>query len=94
MAIKKEQLYICFLNTLSAMGYSIVAPLFPPMFKEKGISNEICSYFISTLALVQIILSIYFPIIAEKFGRKKIFFISFNIASISDFILWYHELHY
>ena len=82
MGLKKEQLYICFINMLASMGYSLVAPLLPPMCKEKGISNQTCSYLISILALVQIIVSIYFPIIVEKYGRKKLFLLSLIIQTL------------
>ena len=82
MGLKKEQLYICFINMLASMGYSLVAPLLPPMCKEKGISNQICSYIISILALVQIIVSIVFPIMVEKYGRKKLFFLSLIIQTL------------
>ena len=75
MDLKKEQKYICFINMIASMGYSLVAPLLPPMCKEKGISNQTCSYIISILALVQIFVSIYFPKIIEKYGRKKLFFL-------------------
>jgi cyanate permease len=59
---------------LASMGYSLVAPLLPPMCKEKGISNQTCSYLISILALVQIFVSVCFPVFVEKYGRKRIFF--------------------
>ena len=82
MALKKEQLYICFINMLASMGYSLVAPLLPPMCKEKGISNQTCSYLISIMALVQILTSIVFPKVVDKFGRKKIFLFSLIIQTL------------
>ena len=90
MVLKKEQLYICFINMLASMGYSLVAPLLPPMCKEKGISNQTCSYLISIMALVQILTSIVFPKVVDKFGRKKIFLFS---LIISDYLLWNYELY-
>ena len=82
MGLKIEQKYICFINMIASMGYSLVAPLLPPLCKEKGISNQTCSYIISILALVQIIISINFPILLEKFGRKKIFFTSLIVQTL------------
>ena len=79
MGLKKEQIYICFINMTASMGYSLVAPLLPPMCKEKGISNQTCSYLIAILALVQIITSFNFPKLANKYGRKKLFFTSLII---------------
>ena len=82
MGLKREQIFICFINTLASMGYSLVAPLLPPMCKEKGISNQVCSYLISIMALVQIFTSIYFPKLIEKYGRKKLFFSSLIIQTL------------
>ena len=82
MVLKKEQLYICFINMLASMGYSLVAPLLPPICKEKGISNQTCSYLISIMALVQILTSIVFPKVVDKFGRKKIFLFSLIIQTL------------
>ena len=92
MSIKKEQIYICFINMLASMGYSLVAPLLPPMCKEKGISNQTCSYLISIMALVQILTSIYFPKFIEKYGRKKIFLLSLIIQAIIT--LYYGIMNY
>ena len=83
--LKKEQFFICYLNILAAMGISIIAPLFPPMCKEKQISNEICSYIIAILSLSQIITSIFSPIILEKFGKKNIFYSSLIFQTLITF---------
>ena len=63
----------------ASMEYSLVAPLLPPMCKEKDITNQTCSYLIAILALVQIITSFNFPKLANKYGRKKLFFTSLII---------------
>ena len=75
MALKKEQLYIYFINMLASMGYSLVAPLLPPMCKEKGISNQTCSYLISIMALVQILASIFFQKWLINSEGKKYFYL-------------------
>ena len=52
--MKYAQLIIFYLNILGAMGFSLIAPLFPPLCKDKGISNQICSYIISSICITQI----------------------------------------
>ena len=92
MGLKKEQFYICFINMTASMGFSLIAPLFPPMCKDKGISNQICSYLISILPLTQILVSIYFPIFVKKYGRKNIFFYSLIIQILA--IIYYGIMNY
>ena len=57
--MKYVQIIIFYLNLLGAMGFSLIAPLFPPLCREKGISNQICSYIISSICISQIITTIY-----------------------------------
>ena len=74
--MKYVQLILCYLNLLSAMSFSLIAPLLPPLCKEKGISNEICSYIISSLCATQILTALYCPNLIQKFGQKRLFLVS------------------
>ena len=74
--MKYVQVILCYLNVLSAMSFSLIAPLLHPLCKEKGISNEICSYIISSLCVTQILTALYCPNLIQKYGQKKLFLIS------------------
>ena len=70
--MKIEQIVACYLNALSAMGYSLLAPLYPPLFKERGLSNILCSYLISIICLTNIISALSCSTICQKFGQKEL----------------------
>ncbi len=74
--MKYVQVILSYLNLLSAMSFSLIAPLLPPLCKEKGISNEICSYIISSLCVTQILTALYCPNLIQKYGQKKLFLVS------------------
>ena len=74
--MKYVQIILCYLNLLSAMSFSLIAPLLPPLCKEKGISNQICSYIISSLCATQILTALFCPNLIQKYGQKNLFFIS------------------
>ena len=83
--MKYVQIIIFYLNLLGAMGFSLIAPLFPPLCKEKGISNQICSYIISSICITQIFASIYSPSIIQKVGTKRLFLFSLIGQTICTF---------
>ena len=71
--MKKEQLTLCLLNGISSMGYSLIAPLFPPLFKERSLSNLSCSYLISIFCTTNILSALTCPYICQKLGQKGFF---------------------
>lgn len=83
--MKYVQIILCYLNVLSAMSFSLIAPLLPPLWKEKGISNEICSYIISSLCVTQILTALYCPNLIQKYGQKKLFLVSVIGQTICTF---------
>lgn len=83
--MKYVQIILCYLNVLSAMSFSLIAPLLPPLCKEKGISNEICSYIISSLCVTQILTALYCPNLIQKYGQKKLFLVSVIGQTICTF---------
>ena len=83
--MKKEQIVLCYLNALGAMGYSLIAPLFPPLFKERGIENIICSYIIAIICLTNIIAAIYCSHLSQKFGQLNLFLFSVIGQTFSTF---------
>ena len=84
--MKKEQIVACYLNALSAMGYSLIAPLFPPLFKERGLSNLLCSYLISIICLTNIISALTCSSLCQKFGQKNLLLLSVSGLSLSMFL--------
>ena len=83
--MKKEQIVSCYLNALSAMGYSLIAPLFPPLFRERGLSNILCSYLISIICITNIISALSCSSICQKVGQKKLLLLSVSGLSLSMF---------
>ena len=74
--MKKEQLTLCLLNGISSMGYSLIAPLFPPLFKERSLSNLVCSYLISIFCTTNILSALICSYICQKVGQKNFFLVS------------------
>ena len=81
--MKKEQITLCLLNGISSMGYSLIAPLFPPLFKERSLSNLVCSYLISIFCIPNIISAFICADMCQKFGQKKLFLFSAFCNSLS-----------
>lgn len=90
--LKNQQILLCYINALASMNVSLIAPLFPPICKEKHISNEICSYIISILSFSQIIIFIYSPLILSKFKRDKLFLFSLIIQTLIT--IYYGIMYY
>ena len=67
------------------MAYSLIAPLFPPLFKERGIENIVCSYIIAIICLTNIIAAIYCSYLCEKFGQLNLFLFSVIGQTFSTF---------
>lgn len=90
--MKSQQYLLCYLNAIASMGFSIIAPLFPPMCKEKGISNQICSCIIAIIALPEILMTMYCPSVLKRFGRKNTFLFSLIVQSLCT--LFYGLMNY
>ena len=90
--MKKVQYFLCFINLLGAMGYSLIAPLYPPMAKGKGTSSSLCGIVLSLFSFSQIVTIVNTPYLITKFGRKKLFLISTIIQSVFTFIYGFLDL--
>ena len=55
--MKKPLILLFFMNMLSGMGYSIVAPLFPTLEKYFSISEAIIGWIISTYSISNTIIT-------------------------------------
>ena len=89
--MKYAQLIIFYLNTLGAMGFSLIAPLFPPLCKDKGISNQICSFIISSICISQIYGSVYSAYYIQKIGMRKLLLISLVGQTACTFLYGFME---
>lgn len=83
--MKKEQIVLYYLNALGSMAYSLIAPLFPPLFKERGIENIVCSYIIAIISLTNIIAAIYCSYFCQKFGQLNLFLFTVIGQTFSTF---------
>ena len=90
--MKKEQLTLCLLNGISSTGYSLIAPLFPPLFKERSLTNLLCSYLISIFCTTNILSALTCSYICQKVGQKPFFL--FSILGNSLSIMFYGFIIY
>ena len=72
--MNKEVLILFFLNMLSGVGYSIIAPLFPILGEEDSISEELLGWMISFYALSDFFSTPFVPKIIKKIGREKVLY--------------------
>ena len=73
--MKRPLIIVFFLNALGGMGYSLIAPLFPPLCKEKGISNETCSLIIAIISITEMLTTFFSPYLTKKFGQTRMMLI-------------------
>lgn len=71
--MKSEQYILCIINIIGAMGYSFIAPLYPPMALEKNVSQKMCGNVFGIFALSQILVILMTPSLIKTYGRKKLF---------------------
>ena len=73
--MKNSNLFLL-INTLSGMGYSLAAPLFPSLGKSKILTDEILGWIIGTFSLSGIILTPFVPFLTKKYNRITLLIIS------------------
>jgi hypothetical protein len=72
-----NQLYILFLiNILTAIGYSLIPPLYPEEAYKRGIKDDLCGLVISMFGIANIIITPFTPNLILFFGKKRLYFIS------------------
>jgi MFS family permease len=72
----KDFYLFVFINTLSGMGYSLAAPLFPSLGKNGEISENILVWVISLYSLAATILTPFIPFLTNKYSRITLLIIS------------------
>ncbi len=75
-----SQILLLFLiNSLSAIGYSLIAPLYPTVAKDKGVDDSMVGIIFSFFAISNIVAIPLTPRLIAKYGRRKLFYISMMI---------------
>ena len=83
--MNKQVLFLFFINLFSAMGYSLIAPLYPTLGKEREINENIVGWIISIFALFNFAITPFTPSLSNKYGRKNIFFGATVLEAICTF---------
>ena len=74
--MNNQVLLLFFINIFSAMGYSLIAPLYPSLSTEHHINETLTGWIISIFALSNFISTPFTPNLCQKYGRKNIFYFS------------------
>ena len=78
--MKNSNLFLL-INTLSGMGYSLAAPLFPSLSNSELLTEEILGWIISTYSLAGTILTPFVPFLTNKFNRVTLLIISTSLEA-------------
>ena len=71
--MNKNILLLFCINLFSAMGYSLISPLFPSIGEKHNLNEAIIGWIISIYALFNFSITPFVPLLVIKFGRKNIF---------------------
>ena len=85
--MNKKIILLFIINTFIAMGYSIVAPLFPVLGQKISLSENLLGWIISLYSLANFIITPFTPQLIFKFGRKNLFYLT-NIGEALATIIY------
>ena len=85
--MNKQIILLFIINTFIAMGYSIIAPLFPVLGQKISLSENLLGWIISLYSLANFLITPFTPYLIFKFGRKNLFYIT-NIAEALSTIIY------
>ncbi len=74
--MRKEIILLFMVNLLSAIGYSLIAPLFPSIAMQKGVSKFIIGLTFSSFAIANVITIPLTPLFIKQFGRINLMYYS------------------
>jgi DHA1 family multidrug resistance protein-like MFS transporter len=80
--MKRDISFLFLINIFSGIGYSLIAPLYPPMALKKGIGEDSCGFVIALFAISNFLFTPLCPLVISYFGRKKIFMIAMLLEVI------------
>lgn len=77
-----SQFILLFLiNSLSAIGYSLIAPLFPFEAYAKGVNEFMIGLIFSSFAISNVISFPLTPMLIKRIGRRNLFYIAMTIEA-------------
>lgn len=62
------------LNIISGVGYSLIAPIYPSVALERGLSEFSIGFIISLFAITNVVITPFSHLIFNKLGKKKTLF--------------------
>jgi len=74
--MQKEIIVLFIINVLSAIGYSLIAPLFPLVAMERGVTEFIIGFIFSCFAISNVITIPMTPHLIKMFGRINLMYFS------------------
>jgi len=74
--MNREIFLLFFVNIISGIGYSLVAPLFPSIALKRSLSEFTIGFIISLYAIANLIVTPFTDKFFKKFGKKNVFFCS------------------
>jgi MFS family permease len=77
--MKREIVLLFLVNFGSAIGYSLVAPLFPSIALERGISEETIGKIMASFAISNVLITPFYSKIFNIIGKKRVFYIGLFI---------------
>ncbi len=85
--ISKKMLIIILFAIFSQIGYSLLAPLYPFLAEERGVSSSLVGIIFSSFAISNFLLTILTPYLSEKCGRKNLLILA--ILTESSCTIWF-----
>jgi MFS family permease len=85
--ISKKMLIIILFAVFSQIGYSLLAPLYPFLAEERGVSSSLVGIIFSSFAISNFLLTILTPYLSEKSGRKNLLILA--ILTESSCTIWF-----
>jgi DHA1 family multidrug resistance protein-like MFS transporter len=70
--MNKDLVLLFCINALSAIGYSLIAPLYPSLAKDRNMGEGLCGTVIAIFAVSNFIITPFCPVLIQKYGRKNI----------------------
>jgi MFS family permease len=67
-------LLLFIINILSAIGYSLIAPLYPPVALTKRVPEYVIGFIFSCFAISNVITIPLTPKFVKQYGRKRVFY--------------------
>lgn len=89
--MRKEILLLFMINILSSIGYSLLAPLYPPVAERLGVCEFIIGLTFSCFAISNVITIPCVPRLIKTYGRINLMYFSLVVEVLyfaEDFIVF------